>query len=188
MIYSFRGKSPEIDPTAFLTPSAEVIGHVQIARDVSVWFNVVIRGDVNSIRIGAATNIQDGCILHVTYQKAALRIGEGVTVGHSVTLHGCTIGDYVLIGMRAVIMDHAEVGSECIIGAGALVTQEMKIPPRSLVLGSPAKVVRALNDAEIAFLHQSAENYKKYVSWYREGNFPEIIKKGDASDEISNVQ
>lgn len=150
-----------------MAPGSHVIGDVEIGADCSLWFNTVVRGDVNSIRIGSSTNIQDNSVLHVTYKKAALTIGNGVTVGHSVTLHGCRIGDYVLVGMRACVMDHAEVGDECIIGAGALITQGTKIPARSLVVGAPAKVLRTLTDEEIAFLHQSAENYKLYVSWYQ---------------------
>ncbi len=102
-----------------------------------------------------------------------LSIGRNVTVGHSVTLHGCTVGDFALIGMRAVVLDDAEIGTESLVGAGALVTQGMIVPPRSLVLGSPAKVVRQLKEEEIAFLHQSPENYKQTVRWYREGAFPE---------------
>jgi carbonic anhydrase/acetyltransferase-like protein (isoleucine patch superfamily) len=171
MVYSFRGKTPKLHPSVFKTPSAEIIGDVEIGADASLWFNVVVRGDVHWIRIGDGTNIQDGSILHVTHKKSPLTIGNNVTVGHSVTLHGCTIRDFVLVGMRAVVMDDAEIGEESIIGAGALVTQGAKIPPRSLVIGSPAKVARSLNDEEIKFLHQSAENYKQYVKWYREGGF-----------------
>ncbi|MEW6058378.1 MAG: gamma carbonic anhydrase family protein [Bdellovibrionota bacterium] len=171
MLYSFRGKTPTLHPSVFKTPSSEIIGDVEIGADSSLWFNVVVRGDVHSIKIGQSTNIQDGSILHVTHKKAALTIGNNVTVGHSVTLHGCTIGDFVLVGMRAVVMDGVEVGEESIIGAGALVTQGMKIPPRSLVTGAPAKVTRPLKQEEIKFLHQSAENYKQYVKWYRESGF-----------------
>lgn len=171
MVYSFRGITPKLHPSVFKTPSAEIIGDVEIGADCSLWFNVVVRGDVNSIRIGEGTNVQDGSILHVTFKKAALTIGNNVTVGHSVTLHGCTVKDFVLVGMRAVIMDHAEIGEESIVGAGALVTEGTKIPPRSLVIGSPAKVARPLKDEEIAFLHKSAENYKQYVKWYRESGF-----------------
>ncbi|MGE4234309.1 MAG: gamma carbonic anhydrase family protein [Bacteriovoracia bacterium] len=174
MIYPFRGVTPKIHKTAFVVPSADIIGDVHIGENASVWFNVVIRGDVNSIRIGAGSNIQDGSILHVTHKTAALDVRNNVTVGHSVTLHGCTVHDFCLIGMRAVIMDHAEIGEESIVGAGALVTQGTKIPPRSMVLGSPAKVIRTLKPEEISFLHQSPENYKQYVRWFREGDFPEI--------------
>lgn len=171
MIYSFKGQIPKLHPTVFKTPSADIIGDVQAGAHCSFWFNVVVRGDVNWIKIGEGTNIQDGSILHVTHEKAPLLIGNNVTVGHSVTLHGCTIHDYVLVGMRAVIMDHAEIGEYSFIGAGALVTQGVKIPPRSLVLGSPAKVVRPLTEEELKFLPQSAENYKQYVEWYRQGGF-----------------
>lgn len=171
MVYTFRGITPKIHPSVFKTPSSEIIGDVEIGEDCSIWFNTVIRGDVHSIRIGTATNIQDGSILHVTHKKASLTIGNNVTVGHSVTLHGCTVRDFVLVGMRAVVMDGAEIGQESIVAAGALVTQDTKIPPRSMVMGSPAKVVRTLTEEEVAFLHKSAENYKQYVKWYREGGF-----------------
>ncbi len=176
MVYTFKGITPKIDSSVFLTPSSEIVGDVEIGKNSSIWFNVVVRGDVNIIRIGYDTNVQDGSILHVTYKKAELHIGNGVSVGHSVTLHGCKIEDYCLIGMRAVVMDGAVVGSESIVAAGSLVTQGTIIPPRSMVMVSPAKVVRPLKDDEIAFLHQSAENYKKYVSWYREDGFPEPQK------------
>ncbi|MBI2605805.1 MAG: gamma carbonic anhydrase family protein [Deltaproteobacteria bacterium] len=178
MIYEFRGIRPKIHPTVFLTPSADVIGDVEIGAEASLWFNVTVRGDVHWIRIGEGSNIQDGSVLHVTHNQSPLSIGCNVTVGHSVTLHGCTAGDFALIGMRAVVLDDAEIGAESIVGACALVTQGMKIPPRSLVLGAPAKVVRPLKDAEIAFLHQSPENYKQTVRWYREGGFPEPRRIG----------
>lgn len=171
MIYPFRGITPKIHATAFKTRSSEIIGDVEIGADCSIWFNVVIRGDVHWIKIGDGTNVQDGSILHVTHKKSPLSIGKNVTIGHLAMLHGCTIKDFVLVGMKAVVMDDAEIGEESIIGAGALVTQGTKIPPRSLVLGSPAKVIRPLKEEEIKFLHQSAENYKQYVKWYREGGF-----------------
>ena len=168
MVHSFRGKTPDLHPSVFIAPGAQVVGDVTMGENCSLWFNVVVRGDVNTIRIGRDTNVQDNSVLHVTHQKASLRLGNGVTVGHMVTLHGCTIDDYVLVGMRACVMDDAEIGSECIIGAGALVTQGTKIPPRSLVIGSPAKVARALTDEEVAMVRKSAENYKQYVAWYRQ--------------------
>lgn len=168
MVHPFRGTHPKLHPSVFLAPGCHVIGDVTIGENASIWFNVVVRGDVHWIKIGTGTNVQDGSVLHVTHQKAPLTIGSNVTIGHNATLHGCTVGDTCLLGMRCVIMDGAEVGSESIVGAGALVTEGTKIPPRSLVLGSPAKVVRALKDEEIAFLHKSAENYKQYVRWYRE--------------------
>lgn len=177
MVYSFRGIEPKIHPTAFLTPSADVVGDVEIGANCSLWFNVTVRGDVHSIKIDDDTNVQDGSVLHVTYQQSALTIGKGVTIGHAVTLHGCTVKDYVLVGMRAVILDDAIIGEESLVGAGALVTQGMVVPPRSLVLGSPAKVVRQLKPEEIEFLHKSPENYKQYVAWYREGKFREAAHR-----------
>ena len=159
MILPHHGKWPEIHETAFIAPSADIVGEVSIGEESSIWFQVVIRGDVMPIRIGRRTNVQDHCMLHVTRKKAALTIGDEVTVGHRVMLHGCTIGSRVLVGMGAILMDHVEVGDDCIIGAGALLTQGMKVPPRSLVFGSPAKVVRELKQEEIDFLKKSAENY-----------------------------
>lgn len=159
MILRYREHWPKIHETAFVAPSADVIGDVEIGEHSSVWFQCVIRGDVRPIRIGNQTNIQDLCVLHATRTKKPLIIGDEVTVGHAVKLHGCTIGNRVLIGMGAIVMDDAEIGDECLIGAGALVTQGTKVPPKSLVLGAPAKVVRTLTPKELATLAKSAENY-----------------------------
>ncbi len=159
MILPFRGKWPSIHETAFVAPSADVIGDVTVGSHSSIWFQCTVRGDVHFIRIGDRTNIQDNSVLHVTRAEHALTIGSEVTVGHRVILHGCAIGDRVLVGMGAIVMDAAQVGDECVIGAGALVTQGTKIPPRSLVMGFPAKVVRTLSDDELARLRQSAEGY-----------------------------
>ena len=134
----------------------------------------------SGIKLGKNVTILKGAIIECTGVLSklgeGLTIGNNVTIGHSVTLHGCTINNFVLVGMRAVILDHAEIGEECMIGAGALVTQGTKIPPRSMVLGSPGKVVRPLRDEEIAFLHQSAQNYKDYTKMYRQSGFPEVKK------------
>ena len=167
MIASHHGKTPEIHETVFVAPSADIIGEVSIGSNSSIWFQVVIRGDVNSIRIGERTNVQDHSMLHVTRPKQAddsgqgarLMIGDDVTIGHRVTLHGCTVGNRVLIGMGAILMDNVVVGDDCIIGAGALLTQGTHVPPGSLVIGSPAKVVRSLKASELAFLPKSAANY-----------------------------
>ena len=150
---------PKIHDSAFIAPSADIIGEVEIGKESSVWFQVVIRGDVHAIKIGNRTNVQDQSMLHVTWKRSPLIIGDEVTVGHRVTLHGCKIGNRVLIGMGSIILDDAEIGDECVIGAGALITQRQKIPPRSMVLGAPAKVVRELKPEEIAFLKQSADHY-----------------------------
>ncbi|MBI3534185.1 MAG: gamma carbonic anhydrase family protein [Deltaproteobacteria bacterium] len=167
MIIPHHGKWPKIHETAFIAPTADIIGEVEIGDHSSVWFQTVIRGDVHFIKIGNHTNIQDRCLLHVTKAIAHLEIGDEVTVGHSVTLHGCKIGNLVLVGMGAIILDHAEIGAECIIGAGSLITKKTIIPPRSLVLGSPAKVIRKLTPNELASLSQSAQNYVQEAKEYR---------------------
>ncbi len=159
MILPYRGTWPKIHETAFVAPSADIIGDVEIGGHSSVWFQCVIRGDVHRIRIGENTNIQDQSVLHVTRKKSPLEIGDDVTIGHRVTLHGCTIRNRVLVGMGAIILDDVEIGEDCLIGAGTLVTKRTKIPPRSLVLGSPGKVVRSLTDEEVASIAKSAENY-----------------------------
>jgi carbonic anhydrase/acetyltransferase-like protein (isoleucine patch superfamily) len=168
MIVPHRGRWPRIHETAWIAPSSDIVGDVEIGESSSVWFQCVIRGDVMPIRIGSRTNVQDLSMLHTTRGKPApgeaaggpgLVLGDEVTVGHRVMLHGCRIGSRVLIGMGAILMDQVEVGDECIIGAGSLVTQGTKIPPRSLAFGSPAKVVRPLTEAELAFLPKSAANY-----------------------------
>ncbi len=159
MILPYRGHWPKIHETAFVAPSADIIGDVEIGGHSSIWFQVVIRGDVHRIRVGNNTNIQDHSMLHVTREKSPLHIGHDVTIGHRVTLHGCTIHNRVLVGMGAIILDDAEIGEDCLIGAGALLTKNTKIPARSLVLGVPGRVVRALTEVEVAGLAQSAENY-----------------------------
>jgi len=166
MIKPYRGMTPTIAATAFIEETAVVIGNVSIQSEASVWFHSVIRGDVNVIRIGRRTNIQDLSLLHVTHDTYPLLIGDDVTVGHHVVLHGCTIHNRVLIGMGAILMDGAVVGDDCLIGAGALVTERTQIPPRSLVLGSPARVTRPLRDAEVIGLKESAQRYVQYARDY----------------------
>jgi carbonic anhydrase/acetyltransferase-like protein (isoleucine patch superfamily) len=165
-IVSIRGFTPKMGEECFVAPNAYIIGDVDIGARSSVWYNVTIRGDVMPIRIGAESNIQDGSVLHGTYGKFGCTIGERVTVGHLVTLHGCTIGRETLVGMGSIVMDGAEIGEQCLIGAGSLVTPGTKIPPRSLVLGRPAKVARQLTAEEIESLAYSADNYLLYKSWY----------------------
>ena len=167
MILPHHGKWPHIHETAFVAPSADVIGEVEIGADSSIWFQTVVRGDVHRIRVGSRTNIQDLSMLHVTRKRSPLTVGDEVTVGHRVILHGCTVGNRCLIGMGAVIMDDAEIGDESIVAAGALVTQGKKFPPRSLILGSPAKVARDLTAEEIGFLPRSAANYVGDAQEYR---------------------
>ena len=167
VIHSFKGMSPKIHPSVFLVDSAEVIGDVAIERDCSVWFNAVVRGDVNSVRIGERTNIQDGCVLHVHHMNGALTIGSGVTVGHGAIVHGCTIGDHVLIGMGAIILDNARINPYTLVAAGAVVRNEKEFPDGVLVAGVPAKVVRELTPAERTMIDDSARNYIEYAKSYR---------------------
>ena len=159
MKYSLKGKAPVIDKNVgFIAPSADLIGDITIAEDVNIWFNAVIRADMASVSIGKNTNIQDCSVIHVD-EGVPCTLGEGITVGHSAVLHGCKIGNYCLVGMNAVVLNGAEVGEESLIGAGSLVPQGMKIPPRSLVLGSPAKVVKELKTGMIEGIRKNAAVY-----------------------------
>ena len=169
MIRPYQGVRPTIAESAFIEETAAVIGDVAIGEDSSVWFNTVIRGDVHFIRIGNRTNIQDLCVVHVSHDTYATVLGDDVTVGHHVVLHGCTIKDRVLIGMGAIIMDGAVIGEDCVVGAGALVTEQTVVPPKSLVLGAPAKVKRAVTDKELAWIRESAHNYVRYAKQYLSG-------------------
>lgn len=155
----FKGVLPTLHPGAWVEDSAQVIGDVVLGEGCSVWYNSVLRGDVQPIRIGARTNIQDLSMVHVTSFTHATTIGEDVTVGHRVILHGCTIGDRVLVGMGAIVMDGVVIGEDSIIGAGALLTPGTQVPPGSLVVGSPGRVKRPITDEERHFLHLSASHY-----------------------------
>ena len=172
MIRSFQGNHPKIDPTAFIAETAVIIGDVQIGPQSSIWYNAVVRGDVNSIRIGARSNMQDLSMLHVTHKKhagdpgAPLIIGDDVTVGHSVTLHGCTVENGAFIGMQAIVMDRVVVGTGALVGARALVTEGTVIPPHTLWVGAPAKYKRDLTPDEIAWLGKAAGNYVNYALQY----------------------
>lgn len=174
MTEPFLGARPVVDATAFIAESARVIGDVHLGPESSVWFGAVIRGDVNRIRIGAATNIQDNAVVHVTNRTAPTTIGDRVTVGHSAVVHGCTVENDVLVGIGAVILDHAVIGHDSLVGARALVTGGMRVPPRSLVLGSPARVVRSLTDEEVVQVHAYARNYVTYARIYRGIERPDV--------------
>ena len=154
-----------IDSTAFVHPDAVVLGQVSLGPRSSIWPTAVLRADTDRIEIGDDSNVQDGAVLHADEGIPCL-IGRRVTIGHRAVLHGCTIGEVSLIGIGAIVMDGAEIGAESIIGAGSLVAPGSKIPTHSLALGSPARVVRALTEAEVEFLHQSARNYVGYASLY----------------------
>ncbi|GMT42139.1 MAG: gamma carbonic anhydrase family protein [bacterium] len=170
MIKPYKGKWPEVAESAFIEDSAHVIGDVTIGEDSSVWFNAVVRGDVNFIRIGKRTSIQDASVVHVTRDTYPTILEDDITVGHSVTLHGCTIRSRALIGMGAVILDGAEVESDSIIAAGSVVTEGKTIPSGQLAMGIPAKPVRELTESERAMLLESSNNYIDYKNIYiREG-------------------
>jgi len=173
-ILNYQGITPKLKAGSWIAPGATVIGDVEIGEDSSIWFGCVVRGDVHRIRIGDRTNIQDLSMIHVTHYKKPDKsdghptiIGNDVTVGHRVMLHGCTVEDACLIGMSATILDGAVIGRESIVGAGALVTGGKVFPPRSLILGSPAKVVHQLTDDEVAELYASAKRYVEFMRNYR---------------------
>ena len=155
----------------FIASTASVIGDVEIGKLSSVWFGAVLRGDVFPIKIGEKTNIQDNCVLHGTHKKCGVVLGDNVTVGHQVILHGCHIHSNCLIGMGSIIMDKAVIQKNSILGAGSLVTQNSTFEEGVLILGRPAKVVRKLNQKELDFLQTSANNYVNYSSWYKENKF-----------------
>ena len=166
MLKPFRGVAPIVAANAFIEDTAMVIGDVVIGSDSSVWFHAVVRGDVHFIRIGHRTNIQDLSLLHVTHDTYPLTLGDDITIGHHVILHGCTIRDRVLVGMGAIIMDGVVVEEDCIIGAGSVVTEHTQIPSKSLVIGSPGKVKRSLTDDELLWIKESAHNYSRYAQHY----------------------
>jgi gamma-carbonic anhydrase len=166
MLRPHRGRLPVVHRTAYVDASAQVIGDVDIGADSSIWMNAVVRGDVNSIRIGQRSNVQDGTVVHVMHETHPTRIGDDVTVGHAAVVHGCTIGNRVLIGMGATILNGAVIGEDTIVAAGSLVTEGAVIPPRSLVMGSPAKVRRELSEADLASILEYAANYVRYKKDY----------------------
>ena len=175
MIHKFKDITPTIAKNTWIAPSADVIGEVECGEDCSIWFGCVVRGDVNYIKIGNRTNIQDLSMIHVTHYKKADKsdgnptvIGDDVTVGHRVMLHGCTIENACLIGMSATILDGAVIGKESIVGAGALVTKNKKFPSRSLIVGSPAKLIRELTDDEVKELYASASRYVEFKKDYED--------------------
>ena len=168
MITSYRGVSPQIADTAFVAPGAQIIGDVHIGAHSSVWFNCVLRGDCYFIRIGENSNIQDNTVIHVTQGRFGTAIGSFVTVGHSAVLHGCTVKDRCLIGIGAIVLDDVTIGEESFIAAGSLVTPGTVIPPRSMVMGAPAKVRRAVTDEEVARIGEHWQHYVEYKNHYLE--------------------
>ncbi|MBB3188214.1 gamma carbonic anhydrase family protein [Microbacter margulisiae] len=169
IIKSVRGFTPQIGKNCFIADNAVIIGDVVIGDNCSVWFGAVIRGDVNSIRIGNHVNIQDGAVLHTLYQKSTITLGDYVSVGHNVTIHGATVYDYALIGMGATVLDYAEVGEGAIVAANALVLSKTKIEPNTIWAGVPAKFVKEMDKEQSVEINQRiAHNYSMYASWYTE--------------------
>ena len=168
MIRPYRGVYPKIAASAYIDPSAQVIGDVEIGERSSVWPNATIRGDVNYIRIGDESNVQDNSVIHVEHDIYPTILGNRVTVGHSVTLHGCVIEDECLIGIGAIVLNGAKIGQGCVIAAGALVPERMEVPAGSMVMGVPARVKREITDAERERFRENAQNYVRYRQTYRE--------------------
>lgn len=172
MLREFAGVLPRLGCDVFVDPSAQVIGDVALGDAASVWMQSVVRGDVNTIRIGARSNLQDLCLAHVTQREFPLLVGDAVTIGHHAVVHGCTIGDHVLIGIGARVLDGAVVESDSIVGAGALVPPGMRVPSGQLVLGLPARVVRPISDGERDHIRELAQRYVELAARYRSGFLP----------------
>jgi carbonic anhydrase/acetyltransferase-like protein (isoleucine patch superfamily) len=167
-IYELDGLTPRVDASAWVADNAQVMGDVTLAADSSIWFGVTVRGDTDAISIGAGSNIQDGSVLHADHGIPVV-VGERVTVGHMVMLHGCTIGDESLIGIGAIVLNGAKIGKNCLVGAGSLVTEGKEFPDGSMILGSPAKVVRQLSPEQIAGIRASAQHYIDNARIFRSG-------------------
>lgn len=177
-VHAYLGIRPRIDPTAFVAPSAWILGDVVLAAEASVWFNAVVRGDSSHVRVGARTNVQDGAVLH-TDGDAPCEVGDACTVGHLAIVHGCSIGSGTLVGMGAVVLSHAVIGAESLVAAGSLVPEGKEFPPRSLLVGSPARVVRELTDDDVArLIRPGVENYLRYARAYRESGLAEAPDPG----------
>jgi len=167
-IYQLDDHTPDVHPTAWVADNAQVMGRVTLAEDASVWFGVVIRGDTSTIAIGKGSNVQDNSVLHADVGMP-LVIGEGVTVGHQVMLHGCTVGNHSLIGIGAIVLNGAKIGNNCLVGAGALVTEGKEFPDGSMIIGSPAKAVRMLTPEQMEGLKMSAKHYVDNAHRYKAG-------------------
>ena len=167
-IYELDGIAPRIDGSAWVADSAQVMGNVELAEGASIWFGAIVRGDTEEIRIGRNSNIQDGSVLHTDHEKP-LNIGDDVTVGHKVMLHGCTIGDGSLIGIGAVVLNGAKIGKGCLVGAGSLVTEGKEFPDGSMIVGSPARVVKQLTPEQLGHLRLSAQHYVENARRFKTG-------------------
>lgn len=167
LIRSVRGFSPKIGEECFLAETAVIIGEVSMGKKCSVWYNAVVRGDVNSITIGDYSNIQDGAVIHGTFERAKTTIGSHVSIGHNALVHGCTLEDYVLVGMGAIVMDDAIIGTGAFIAAGAVVLQGTRVEPGMLYAGVPAKPIRPVDEKLRHIIERTALNYPKYADWFR---------------------
>ena len=167
-IYELDGIAPRIHGSAWVADSAQVMGNVELAEGASIWFGAIVRGDTEEIRVGRNSNIQDGSVLHTDHEKP-LTIGDDVTVGHKVTLHGCTIGDGSLIGIGAVVLNGAKIGKGCLVGAGSLVTEGKEFPDGSMIVGSPARVVKQLTPEQLGKLRLSAQHYVENAQRFKAG-------------------
>ena len=168
LLKSVRGYTPSYGSNCFFAENATLIGDVILGDEVSVWYQAVVRGDVNSIRIGNKVNIQDGVVIHATYETAATHIGNNVSIGHNTIVHGCTLHDNVLVGMGSIVMDHCEIGSNSIIAAGAVVTQNTIVPPGSIYAGVPARKIKEIDpDLQQNEIQRIAKNYILYASWFK---------------------
>ncbi|GAA4376007.1 gamma carbonic anhydrase family protein [Hymenobacter koreensis] len=168
LILPVNGKHPELGSNCFVADNATIVGDVVLGADCTVWFNAVVRGDVNSIRVGEKTNIQDGAVIHCTYQRAATTIGARVSIGHNAIVHGCTVEDDVLIGMGSIIMDNAVVGRGCIIAAGAIVLENTQCEPGYLYAGVPAKRIKPVTEVQAQNMGRTADNYVMYAGWFKQ--------------------
>ncbi|MCE7042271.1 gamma carbonic anhydrase family protein [Dyadobacter sp. CY312] len=168
LIKSVRGKHPVFGKNCWFAENATIVGDVEMGENCTVWFNAVIRGDVNSIRIGKFSNVQDGAVIHCTYQRFATTIGDYVSVAHNAIVHGCTIENHVLIGMGAIVMDGAVIGTGSIVAAGAIVTQGTKVPPGTIFAGNPARYLKDVSQELNAAIDRTANNYITYSGWFKE--------------------
>jgi len=168
LILPVKGISPTLGDNCWLAPNATVVGDVTMGKDCTVWFNAVVRGDVNAIIMGDRVNIQDGAVIHCTYQKTKTTIGNNVSIAHNAIVHGCTIEDKVLVGMGAIIMDGAHIGTGSIIAAGAIITQNTIVPPNSIYAGNPAKFLKNVTPELEEVFMRTANNYVMYAEWFKE--------------------
>lgn len=175
MIYPYRDYHPNLDPTVFVAPGVHIIGNVTVGAESSIWFQSILRGDNAPIVIGDRTNIQDGCTLHVNPNQPVI-IGSRVSVGHNVILHGCTVKDDALVGMGAIILDAVEIGEQAIVAAGSLIPAGKKIPPRTLVMGNPGKVVRELTDKDLELLQFTYQHYVKQSREYMAAGLSDVAE------------